>query len=163
MKNYGFVLIGIALLVLMVPKAQAATLDEVIAKMNAYRTENAANPAVLGAYASGAFTTEEDKAALPPEQSQVIVNDLRTVTGANVGTIVTKRLMYGMENDEDVKALQAFLCAKGYLNPCTVTGNFYTKTKAALQKFQASRGITGQGADGTIVGTKTMWALSEAY
>lgn len=141
--------------------AHALTLDQVIGKMNDYRAQNAANPAVLGASASATGSTEA-RLALPPEQSQVIVNDLRNVTGKLVQPIVTKQICYGSTDVENVKALQAFLSTKGYLDGSLITGKFYGKTAAALAQFQAKAGITGTGV-GRCVGAQTQRALSVSY
>jgi peptidoglycan hydrolase-like protein with peptidoglycan-binding domain len=160
MKQYAFIF-SLAIALTWATAAHALTLDQVITKMNGYRAQNTTNPAVLGASAADGMTSE-GYLSLPPEQSQVIVNDLRNTTGKPINPIVTKTVKYGMTNDADVKALQAFLAAKGFLDPALITGNFYQKTSDALRAFQVSRGITGTGL-GTIVGEQTKWALGEAY
>lgn len=160
MKKY-FIVIATVLVLGITANARALTLDQVITKMNDYRTQNAANPAVLGASASTTVTTE-GHLALPPEQSQVIVNDLRNIRGKLVQPIVTKQLCYGSTDAANVKALQAFLAAKGYINPSLITGKFYTMTGTALAAFQAKAGITGTGV-GKCVGAKTLTALSQSY
>jgi murein L,D-transpeptidase YcbB/YkuD len=53
----------------------------------------------------------------------------------------TQDLFYGLWNNAEVKRLQEFLISKGYLTG-TATGNYYTKTVAAVKAYQAAKGIT---------------------
>lgn len=60
-----------------------------------------------------------------------------------------KELKYGQRNSDSVKALQRELNARvGAKLP--ITGNYLTKTKAAVARFQRSLGFSGSGADGLI-------------
>lgn len=53
----------------------------------------------------------------------------------------TQDLFYGLWNNSDVMRLQQFLIDKGYMvGPAT--GNFYTKTLAAVKAYQTAKGIT---------------------
>lgn len=147
-----------------VSSAHAVSLDEVISKIKVYQMQNTSDPAVLGASAYGSVVNApEQSKALKPEQSQIVINELRLVSGEPISTIVSKTIRCGIRGDEDVKKLQAFLSAKGYLDTQYITGNYHAITKQALQKFQMRMGITGPGADGCIVGPLTKRALSVSY
>jgi peptidoglycan hydrolase-like protein with peptidoglycan-binding domain len=154
MKKY-FLMLSTVLILVIGAAAHAATLDQVITKMNDYRSQNSNDPTVLGAMATAGGTATEGVVPLKPEQQQTIVNDLRSVNGSTVQPIVTKQFCYGSTDTANVKALQAFLAAKGYLNPSLITGNFYTKTSEALGAFQTQQGITGTGV-GKCVGAQTL-------
>lgn len=162
MKKILSVVLAVVLVLMVQATVRAATLEEVIGQLRRYQAQNALEPSVLGASAYGSVGTEEQN-ALKPQQSQVLVNALRTVTDVPVSEIVSKTVRCGMRGDEDVKKLQTFLSAKGYLDSKFITGNFHAITKEALRRFQHRMQITGVGADGCIVGPLTKRALSVAY
>lgn len=59
-------------------------------------------------------------------------------------------LRYGMRQNNDVKLLQEFLISRGYLAPDMATGNFFSLTRAAVQKFQEDNRICAAGFFGPI-------------
>ncbi len=56
----------------------------------------------------------------------------------------TQDLKYGMDNNEQIRALQTYLIANGYLQG-TPNGSFYTATQAAVKKFQVAKGLPETG------------------
>ncbi|MDO8518414.1 MAG: peptidoglycan-binding domain-containing protein [bacterium] len=66
----------------------------------------------------------------------------------------------------DVKALQQFLVAQGFLTSESTTGYFGALTEAAVQKFQASQSVVSSGTPATTgygaVGPKTRKAIGLA-
>ena len=142
---FGFLVIGIVSLSTLGVYAQASRIDPAI-DLEAYLNElkrlrieqykkNAmqGNPAVLGA------SMDRQPPALG----------------------IYKTVRFGQSNSEDVRRLQRFLIAKGYLK-AEASGNFLTQTKLALKKFQIEYAIVG--GDGMIAGPKTnakIMALSQ--
>ena len=72
-------------------------------------------------------------------------------------TVFTQELKYGMENNDQITKMQAYLIALGYLNG-TPNGDFYSYTLAAVKKFQRVRGLPETG----IVDAQTRAALNRA-
>lgn len=71
-------------------------------------------------------------------------------------------LTYGMRNNPDVAALQAFLNAYDWrpaLPLLPVTGNYLDQTVAVVKAAQAQMGVTGPDANGRDVGPRTNAAL----
>ncbi len=56
----------------------------------------------------------------------------------------TQELKYGMDGNAEVRTLQAYLIAEGYLQG-TPNGSFYTATQAAVKKFQQAKGLPQTG------------------
>lgn len=73
-----------------------------------------------------------------------------TSTSAVANSLITKTLSYGLKNDSQVRTLQTFLVANGYLN-ATPDGNFGPKTLAAVKKFQTANRLPALG----LVGPQT--------
>lgn len=69
--------------------------------------------------------------------------------------VIAKSLRYG-QTDSEVKNLQAYLIARGYLTG-TATGYYGSMTRAGVKKLQSDLGIT---SDGSNVGPTTRYALS---
>lgn len=150
MKKISFVL---ALGLLIIPVAtHAMTLGDVLTQ---YKVETTA-PAVLGASTTdgGKTTTVVRKQKLSSDASVTVIKGLRYSEGS--ATIVKTTIKKGMDKSDEVKKLQLFLIAKGYLE-ADPTGKFGPQTVAALKKFQAEKGIKG---DGTLVGPATRSAIS---
>ena len=112
-------------------------------------------PAVLGASTTdgGATTTSMRKPRLSPEASITIIKGLRYSEGS---AVVVKKTIKKGETSDEVKKLQLVLITKGYLD-ADPTGKFGPQTVAALKKFQAEKGIKG---DGTLVGPGTRAAIA---
>lgn len=73
-------------------------------------------------------------------------------------------LTYGMKGSEAVKRLQEFLNKEDW-NPelplLPVTGNYLGQTQGVIRRAQAQCGVTGDDADGSVVGARTnraFWA-----
>jgi peptidoglycan hydrolase-like protein with peptidoglycan-binding domain len=113
-------------------------------------------PKVLGASTAdgGKTGVVVKKQKLRTEDSVTIIKGLRYSEGSPA--IVKTTLKNGMDKSDDVKKLQLFLIAKGYLD-ADPTGKYGAQTTAALKKFQMDKGIKG---DGTLVGTATRAAIS---
>lgn len=56
----------------------------------------------------------------------------------------TQELKYGMDGNAEIKVLQTYLIAEGYLQG-TPNGSFYTATQAAVKKFQQAKGLPQTG------------------
>lgn len=72
-------------------------------------------------------------------------------------------LRYGMQGDERVRRLQAFLNRYAWKPPLPLlptTGNYLDQTAAVVRQAQAQCGVTGPDADGTIVGPRTSSAFA---
>lgn len=149
MKKISFV-IALGLLVLPVT-GHAMTLADVLTQ---YKVSTSA-PAVLGASTTdgGATTTSMQKPRLSPEASITIIKGLRYSEGS---AVVVKKTIKKGETSDEVKKLQLVLISKGYLD-ADPTGKFGAQTVAALKKFQADKGIKG---DGTLVGPGTRAAIA---
>jgi chitodextrinase len=82
-----------------------------------------------------------------------------------VAPVFTLTLSFGMQNS-DVKNLQTFLIAQGYLGPGYATGFFGSLTQSAVQKFQCAEEVVCTGTPQTtgwgLVGPKTRTALNAA-
>ncbi len=70
----------------------------------------------------------------------------------------TQTLSFGMTNNDQIKKLQGFLIAKGFLQG-TPNGSMYQTTTDAVKKFQAAYGIAQVG----IVGPITRAKLNELW
>lgn len=126
---------------------QAMTVGDVLQQHAIYKT----SPNVLGA----STTTGVPAGSLSGEQSTVILQGLKYAKKSN--EIVSSTLKSGMTGSEEVKTLQLFLIAKGYLS-ADPTGYYGAKTKVAVKKFQAENGIV---SDGSIVGPATRTAIAK--
>jgi hypothetical protein len=71
-------------------------------------------------------------------------------------------LKRGMKNDARVANLQTFLrhTFPAYAGDLPSTGNYLAQTVAAVAEFQDRAGVTGEDADGTVVGPRTNPALA---
>lgn len=149
MKKISFVL-ALGLLVLPVT-SQAMTLADVLTQ---YKVSTSA-PTVLGASTTdgGVTTTSMKRVRLSPEASITIIKGLRYAEGS---AVVVKKTVKKGETSDEVKKLQLVLISKGYLD-ADPTGKFGAQTVAALKKFQADKGIKG---DGTLVGPATRAAIA---
>ena len=63
---------------------------------------------------------------------------------------ITHDLRFGMRANAEVRRLQQFLVAKGYLSSDLATGNFFTRTRLAVKKFQANNGLPSTGYVGPL-------------
>ena len=70
------------------------------------------------------------------------------ITNASLNT----NLYYGLQNNSDVKQLQEFLIAKGFLTGSS-TGNFFSLTLKAVKVYQTSVSISPTGYVGTLTRT----------
>lgn len=70
----------------------------------------------------------------------------------------TQELKYGMDGNEQIRVLQAYLIAEGYLQG-TPNGSFYTATQAAVKKFQKAKGLPETG----IVDVQTRVVLNNIF
>jgi hypothetical protein len=68
---------------------------------------------------------------------------------------------YGDRSDNVMKLQQHMTTMYRGYNPYTPTGFYGDATKAGVAKFQDRVGITGSDADGSIVGPKTLAALTQ--
>lgn len=141
------VAIGLFTLISMSGFAQAMTVGDVVQQHSIYKKA----PNVLGA----STTTGIPAGTLSGEQEAVIIQGLKYAKKSN--EIVSATLKAGMNGNEDVKTLQLFLIAKGYLS-ADPTGYYGAMTKAAVKKFQADNGIV---SDGSIVGPATRAAITK--
>jgi hypothetical protein len=68
---------------------------------------------------------------------------------------IEKNLYYGLQNDSQVKCLQEFLKSQGagIYPEGLITGNFFSLTKQAVIRFQASKGIIQTGHVGPLTRT----------
>jgi len=64
------------------------------------------------------------------------------VKGTNTQFQFTTDLYYGLSKNQEVKRLQEFLIAQGYLASGLNTGNYYRQTQNAVKKFQQANKIT---------------------
>ena len=111
-------------------------------------------PAVLGATTTdGGVTTTSVQKRLPADASVTIIKGLRYSEGS---AVVIKKTVKKGETSDEVKKLQLVLIAKGYLN-ADPSGKYGAATIAAVKKFQAEKGIKG---DGTLVGPATRAAIA---
>lgn len=146
MKN--MISIAVLGLILGLPlSVDAMTISDVVQQHAIYKVA----PNVLGANT----TTGVPAGSLSQEQSTVLLQGLKYAKKSN--TIISSTLKSGMNGSEDVKTLQLFLIAKGYLS-ADPTGYYGPKTKAAVKKFQADNGIV---SDGSIVGPATRAAITQ--
>ena len=146
MKN--MISIAVLGLVLGLPlSVNAMTLTDVMQQHAIYKS----SPSVLGA----STTAGVPAGSLSQEQSTVLLQGLKYAKKSN--TIVSGTLKSGMTGSDEVKTLQLFLVAKGYLS-ADPTGYYGAKTKAAVKKFQADNGIV---SDGSIVGPATRAAITQ--
>jgi peptidoglycan hydrolase-like protein with peptidoglycan-binding domain len=81
-----------------------------------------------------------------PEQLQsaitAILNNLNYLQGQlSLLQPFDQDLFYGLWNNAGVRRLQQFLTDKGYMVGLA-TGNYYTKTLAAVKAYQTAKGIT---------------------
>ncbi len=131
----------------------AMDLDQVVNEIGYFAVDS---QAVLGASAqtgSGTLvsTEQQNPTVILSQGNKILI--LRDLRDSQKGKpVMVRSVRYGESANADVKRLQIFLIAKGYLtaNP---TGNFLTQTKLALKKFQEDQAILG--GDGTISGPKT--------
>ena len=65
-------------------------------------------------------------------------------SGVTPGFQFTRDLSYGMRNNQDVGELQEFLQDRGYYSG-PISGNFFTLTLRAVQKFQKENGLNSTG------------------
>ncbi len=70
----------------------------------------------------------------------------------------TMDLKYGMDNNEQIRVLQAYLIAEGYLAG-SPNGSFYTATQAAVKKFQKAYSLPETG----VVGPQTRLVLNAIF
>lgn len=139
--------------------ANAMTLGDVLTQYELYKKEatlSALSASVLGAVTTdgGKTTIATQKPPLPAESGAVLMKGL--VYSEKSPAIVSKPLKRGMTNSSEVKKLQLFLISKGYLS-ADPTGKYGQQTVEALKKFQAEKGIKG---DGTLVGPATRSAIT---
>lgn len=98
---------------------------------------------------------------MPPTNSTcTLVNGICTASNGGVVEgvethIFSENLGYGMEN-EDIKALQSILTAKGYFFGA-ITGYFGWQTEEAVKAFQLSNNLPATG----IVGPLTRGLLNK--
>jgi peptidoglycan hydrolase-like protein with peptidoglycan-binding domain len=72
--------------------------------------------------------------------------------------VTPRRSLYRGKTGDDVKALQSRLISMGYdLGEWGADGDFGSKTKIAVQRFQHDNGLKADG----VVGVKT-WAVLDA-
>ncbi len=154
MKKISFL---IALGILVLPTISSAmTLGDVLTQHSLYKKEAYSAPSVLGASTDGrGMTTMQKKTAITAEAGKTLVKGLRYSEGSSA--IVSKPIKRGMDKSDEVKKLQLFLIAKGYLE-ADPTGKYGAQTIAAVKKFQAEKGIKG---DGTLVGPATRAAIEQ--
>lgn len=136
--------------------AHAMTLGDVLTQYEIYKKEAASSAAVLGASTTdgGKTTTAVKKSPFSNERGAVIVKGL--MYSEKSPTIISKTIKRGMTDSNEVKKLQLFLISKGYLN-ADPTGKYGQQTIDALKRYQADKGIKG---DGTLVGPATRAAIS---
>lgn len=99
-------------------------------------------------------------------QINALIAQINAIISAQGGTRpaecsapLTAQLNFGLRHRE-VTCLQAYLRANGYLNVLP-TGYFGTLTRAAIQRFQAQKGIAVQGNAGFgIVGPRTRASIN---
>lgn len=132
--------------------AHAMTLGDVLQQYDIYKKEQVKSPAVLGA--STQTGIPGTAAVVPKSGVPVLLKALTYTEGSSA--IITRQLTKGMQAQDDVRKLQLFLIAKGYLT-ADPTGNYFSQTAEALRKFQAEKGIAG---DGTVVGPATRAAIT---
>lgn len=154
MKKITFLVAVLGLVISFPVSSHAMTLGDVITQYDIYKQEAASAPTVLGASTGAGTSTTMSSKPLPAEAPAVLLKALRYSAGSPV--IVSKRLKTGMTNSDEVKKLQLFLIAKGYLN-ADPTGKYGPLTVKAVRKFQMEKGING---DGTLVGPATQAAIS---
>lgn len=155
MKKISIVIV-LALVLVLPATSHAMTLGDVLTQYNVYKQEAAANPSVLGASVGNAMdnTVPMPPERLPKEAPGVLLKALRYSEGSPI--IIVKPIKSGMDKSDEVKKLQLFLIAKGYLN-ADPTGKYGPLTVKAVRKFQMEKGIKG---DGTLVGPATRAAIS---
>ena len=149
MKKTTFFIV-IASIILLPVTSYAMTLKDVLTQ---YYVEISA-PKVLGATTNdgGKTTSSLEKPKLSVEAGLNIIKALRYSEGS--AAIVSEQLKKGNNSDE-VKKLQLFLIAKGYLN-ADPTGFYGSLTTKAVKEFQAKNGIIHTGA---LVGPSTRAAI----
>lgn len=142
-------LFAIAIFLINVAPVSAVNLDDIVREISFFKTEQA----VLGASAtnvSGTIVTQEQRGSfLNTDKKKLILKDLKE--SQRPKQVLEQTIRFGSRGDE-VKKLQIFLIAQGYLKS-EPTGNYLGQTRAALLQFQKDRAIVG--GDGMIVGPKT--------
>ena len=63
---------------------------------------------------------------------------------------VSQNLYYGLKQNSGVAELQRYLIAKGFLPAGNDSGNFFSLTRTAVKKFQASKKISATGYVGQL-------------
>lgn len=160
---FSFFGLFLALIFLPSTQADALSLSSVINRLERYRgVQSALNASAIDAISpsSQSSQTQEQvvsevtkKPVLPPNVHKRVFGELKSASPS--GRVITKTIKYGTKNSDEVKKLQVFLIAKGYLTS-EPTGVFGKQTRDALRKFQMEKGIKG---DGTIVGPATQSAI----
>lgn len=151
--------------------AEALSVKDLLSRLERYRSVQKALTASAGGALSADVVTEQatleaqgkiapkspaQKELLPPGVDRRVFGELKKVSGGN-SSLFTKAVKYGATRSDDVRKLQVFLIAKGYLE-AEPTGVFGRQTRDALRKFQADKGIKG---DGTLVGPSTRAAIEQ--
>ncbi len=65
-----------------------------------------------------------------------------------------RNLYFGMKGDSDVRRLQNYLISKRILAESANTGNFFTLTREAVKRYQASVGVSATGYFGPLTRAK---------
>jgi hypothetical protein len=100
---------------------------------------------------------EEGYGKFPVDNTSHETNNENPTDDHGSPAVFTQELKFGMEDNDQIKKMQEYLIARGYLNG-NPNGDFYSYTKAAVLKFQVASGLTPTG----IVDLQTRAALNRA-